>query len=737
MNIRYLRTQFLCIVLTALLAPAAAQAQTNSTAQWSTKVWSAASGGNWDSVNELLSEVPPGDDAVLIDFKEQLATFKQNRSSESKATSEAREEALQEMNKQFKSGNILQAMQSAVNAQTLSNSLDDILYNEDVQKVLTKAQDEVSAHAESKNILTTQTLLYYLRTFYEGTSRRDLYDAWNDQLEDVALHVSLLRQYAPKHLHALFVKRAEILGDEPPDDYNKQASDSWVERVNDIDKTIVVRSLTTAVNEHISSVSWDSLIEGGLQAIRKLGNIPVIDETFQKASESRLQKSWLSSVDEELESYKEYLQHISGKRCLTQILDRLFAANEQAMQLPEGMILREFGDGAMSKLDKYSAIIWPDEWRHFQQQTEGRFVGVGIVIRENPKGEILVVNPIEGSPAYYGGVQPDDVIVSVNGTSASGWSLNDAVDRITGPQGTFVNLTLRRPSCEEPVDVMLTRDTIKLHSVQGWWKKDLDEDGQPNWDWYVDRDNKIGYIKLTGFSDESYTDMLTAIRELEQEGTPTGLILDLRYNPGGLLPIARQISNLFVSSGTIVSGEAANGEELFRMRARPNRAFLSDWPVVILINQGSASASEIVAGCVQAHDAGIIVGQRSWGKGSVQTVHSISSESNVKLTTQYYRLPSPDGGTTKGRLVHKRRGSTDWGVIPDVEVVMSPDQISKSNELRQKADIILIDTETDERPDIQTLITEGLDPQLETALLLLRANAVSRTVLDDRRAKLD
>ena len=203
------------------------------------------------------------------------------------------------------------------------------------------------------------------------------------------------------------------------------------------------------------------------------------------------------------------------------------------------------------------------------------------------------------------------------------------------------------------------------------------------------------------------------------------------------MPIARQISNLFVSSGTIVSGEAASGEELFRMRARSNRAFLSGWPVVILINQGSASASEIVAGCVQAHDAGIIVGQRSWGKGSVQTVHSITSESNVKLTTQYYRLPSHDGGKTKGRLVHKRRGSTDWGVIPDVEVKMSPDQITKSNELRQKADIILIDTESDKRPDIQTLITEGIDPQLETALLLLRANALSRTVADYRRAKLD
>ena len=231
--------------------------------------------------------------------------------------------------------------------------------------------------------------------------------------------------------------------------------------------------------------------------------------------------------------------------------------------------------------------------------------------------------------------------------------------------------------------------------------------------------------------------MLSAIQELQKDGQPNGLILDLRYNPGGLLPTARRIANLFVSSGTIVSGETANGEELFRMRALPNRAYLSDWPVVILINQGSASASEIVSGCVQAHDAGIIVGQRSWGKGSVQTVHKISREANVKLTTQYYRLPSPDDGVTPGRLVHKRRGSTDWGVIPDVEVRMSIDQITKSNTLRQQADMILNNSEEDTRPDINDLITLGLDPQLETALLILRANALSKMTVDHRQASLN
>ena len=725
------------LVLTAILfVSTPLLAQTNSTSQWSTRVWSAASNGNWDAVNSLLKEVPRGEEETLVVFREQLSDFISHRDEQIEDTIASREEALQEMNAHVAEGNIVKAMQSAVKAQTLSDNFDDIMLQEDVQKVLLRAQEEIEIQLEEGNLLTAQTMLFYLRTFYEDTSRRDLHDVWSDKLEQVNLQVSLLRQYAPRHLHSLFVERAIVLGDDEPEEFNPQASDNWIERVDGIDKNMVVRAIDLATGEHMNDVSWTELISGGLEALRTLQTVPAISETFTNITNEEANAVWHAAVSEEISSSSEYLKHIPGKRVLIQILNRLLDVNQASVKLPEGVILREFGDGAMSKLDRYSGIIWPDEYRRFEQQTKGRFVGVGIVIKENNKGEITISNPIEGAPAYYGGVQPEDVLVSVNGKSANGWTLNDAVDRITGPKGTAVTLTLRREGIDKPFDLTLTRDTIRLHSVQGWWKEGLDEDGQPEWDWFVDGDNKIGYIKLTSFSEESYTDILAAINEMQKIAPPNGLILDLRYNPGGLLPSARKIANLFVSSGTIVSGETATGEELFRMRALPNRAYLSELPVVILINQGSASASEIVSGCVQAHDAGIIVGQRSWGKGSVQTVHQVSREANVKLTTQYYRLPSPDGGKTPGRLVHKRRGSTDWGVVPDVEVRMSPDQITKSTELRQKADMILIGSEED-RPDINQLITEGLDPQLETALLILRANALSRMTADYRHALLN
>jgi len=737
MNFSFTKKLRNTLLLTCTLLVTSIAAQTPTTAEWSSRIWAAASDGDWGSVNTLLEDVPQGDEETVANFKTQLETYQLHRIEEEAIELEARNDAIAEMNKYLTEGNTVKAMQSAVEAQTLSNNLDDIMFTDDVQKVLAKTQSEIESLQNDGNILTAQTLLYYLRTFYEGTSRRDLFERWSDRLENVTLQVSLLRQYAPEHLHSLFVERAKILGDDPPEEFNVQAKDNWIERIDGIDKNMLVRSLDIASSEHINKVSWSDLIRGGLDSVYTLGNVPVIAETFEQVQSKSARRKWLSAVQDELDSYTQYLEHIPGKRVLIQILNRLLIANDQTVQLPEGVLLREFGDGAMSKLDKYSAIIWPDESRRFEQQTEGRFVGVGVVIKENNKGEIMVVKPIEGAPAYYNGVQPDDIITAVNGKSASGWSLNDAVDRITGPKGTTVNITIKRSGINEPFDLTLTRDSVKLHSVQGWWKEKLDEEGQPEWDWYIDEENKIGYIKLTGFSEESYTDMLSAVQELQKDGQPNGLILDLRYNPGGLLPSARRIANLFVSSGTIVSGETANGEELFKMRALPNRAYLSDWPIVILINQGSASASEIVAGCVQAHDAGVIVGQRSWGKGSVQTVHKISQDANVKLTTQYYRLPSADGGKTPGRLVHKRRGSNDWGVIPDIEVRMSIDQITKSNELRQKADMILIDDEIDERPDINDLITRGLDPQLETALLILRANALSKMTVDHRQAKLN
>ncbi|MBT4583461.1 MAG: S41 family peptidase [Phycisphaerae bacterium] len=728
----------LLLLLTCLVSPltlSVAHAQ-DLTEEWSVRVWSAASDGKWDVVETLFETVPEGSSEMLKVFRSDLALFKQHRKEEQNSNTLARKEALTEMRGFAKEAKVMQAMQSAIKAQTLSKDINTVLYDEGTQQVLSEVKESIQSNTDNGNLLVAQTLAFYLRTFYEDTARRDLYELWKKRHEEIATDAMLLRYYAPVYHHELWSEQAILRGDDPPDPFQEKTKDLWKERVDDISTFMVIQSLRKAEAEHMDQISWKELLVGGLESVRRIGGLPELAETFPKLNEAELRASWQATIDEETQSIPQYLRHISGHKTLVQLLKRILAANDGSLELPQSVLLREFGDGAMSKLDRYSAIVWPNEKRQFDQATEGNFVGVGIVIRESPTGEILVVNPIDGAPAYYGGVVPEDIITHVNGSSTSGWSVSDAVDKITGKRGTAVTLTIKRETQEEPLNLMLTRDRIILRSVSGWNKKEISEDGEPIWDWYIDPQNHIGYIKLTGFSKTSYADILAAIRDMQEVAEPNGLILDLRHNPGGLLPTARQISNLFIKEGSIVSGENANGDMLFNMQAYANRAYLSDWPLVVLINQGSASASEIVSGSVQAHGAGIIVGQRSWGKGSVQTVHNIGSGdlALVKLTTQFYRLPPTEDGP--GRLVHKREGSTDWGVVPDIEVRMSPEQISTSNALRRDSQMLILGSDNADIPNINDLLTEGLDPQLETALLLLRANALAETYSEFRHARL-
>lgn len=236
-------------------------------------------------------------------------------------------------------------------------------------------------------------------------------------------------------------------------------------------------------------------------------------------------------------------------------------------------------------------------------------------------------------------------------------------------------------------------------------------------------------MRLTSFNEESFEDFRSAIARMRSERTLNGLVLDLRHNPGGLLKSAVDFTNIFVPGGEVVSGEDRNGRQVWKLEAQANRAELQGLPVVVLVNQGSASASEIVSGALQVHEAAVVLGERTFGKGSVQTVHDISDRNAgaaVKLTTQHYLLPALPG-ETRGRVVHKKPGAEDWGVNPDLVVKMTPEQIEKSVTLRQQADIIeewKDEADRTPRPDPRDLLIQNLDPQLETALLILQGRAL-------------
>jgi carboxyl-terminal processing protease len=317
--------------------------------------------------------------------------------------------------------------------------------------------------------------------------------------------------------------------------------------------------------------------------------------------------------------------------------------------------------GMVEKLDKHSTYIPQSDVKAFGKMTHGAYEGIGIVIGES-EHYISVVSPIEDSPAFKAGMKPGDLIIEVEGESTHSWSSDKAVSELTGKSGSDVKLKVLHHDDSEQ-DFVITRGQIQMEIVKGWRRNSV----TGRWDYMLDSENKIGFIRLTQFTDSAVTAFDKAIKGILAKGA-TALILDLRNNPGGLLSVAIQFVDRFIDSGVIVSMRGAH-TEAHKKYATAKATTMPNIRVVILMNQFSASASEIVAGALQDHNRAIVIGRRSYGKGSVQRTIEISSNgSMLKLTTDYYYLPN-------GRCVHRIEDSDEWGVEPDFEIKIKPLQL--------------------------------------------------------------
>jgi carboxyl-terminal processing protease len=376
-------------------------------------------------------------------------------------------------------------------------------------------------------------------------------------------------------------------------------------------------------------------------------------------------------------------------------------------------------------------MIWPSDLEEFNKTTQGEFSGVGIQIQSDKDGSLKVVSPLEDSPAYRAGIKAGDLITHIDGKNAKGITLNQAVKKITGIKGTMVTLTVKSPDATVK-DYPIRRDIIKVASIKGWMH--LPGGG---WEYLVDPENKIGYLRLTNFTKDTSKELDIAIDALNTKGAKA-VILDLRYNPGGLLTAATDVSDKFMKDGVIVTTRPDRelGNPPTVATARPD-ALESDLPLVILVNQYSASASEIVSGALKDQKRALVVGERTFGKGSVQMLFPLNNrEAYLKLTTSHYYLPS-------GRCIHREENSTEWGVDPDVTVEMTPEQMRAAIDARQDLDVLRdvfaapaegeqeklndkapaaqqkeqpkLDDEKKEKKDLLSS-----DPQLAAAVLLLR-----------------
>ena len=301
-------------------------------------------------------------------------------------------------------------------------------------------------------------------------------------------------------------------------------------------------------------------------------------------------------------------------------------------------------NGMLTGLDPHSSYMNAKSFRDMQVQTHGEFGGLGLeVTQEN--GIIKVVSPIDDTPAARAGIKAGDLITTIGKTTVQGLSLNDAVDKMRGPPNSTIHLVIKRESVDKPIDLTLTREVIHIQVV----KSHLEGD--------------IGYVRLTQFNEQTDSAMRAAIAKFRQQlgDKLHGIVLDLRNNPGGLLDQAVMVSDDFIDQGEIVSTRARHPEDSQRWNAKPGD-ITGGLPIVVLTNGGSASASEIVAGALQDHQRAVVLGQRTFGKGSVQTVIPLQGNGAMRLTTARYYTPS-------GRSIQ------GLGITPDVPVAASRTEV--------------------------------------------------------------
>jgi carboxyl-terminal processing protease len=337
--------------------------------------------------------------------------------------------------------------------------------------------------------------------------------------------------------------------------------------------------------------------------------------------------------------------------------------------------------GMLHNLDPHSSYINTSEWRQFRRQIEGRFGGIGIQVgMDSNANRLQVIAPMVGTPAYEAGVLAGDLIMEIDGQSTEGMNPDKAVEVLTGRPGTAVKLKLLHED-ETEETVSMNRAIIDVPSVLGDSRKPDDQ-----WDFMLDKERKIGYVRISSFIQNTTEELKKALSELKSEGMK-GLILDLRDNPGGLLGAAVEISDLFVDDGKIVSTKGRN--TVGKVYEAQKEGTYDDFPMVVLVNQNSASAAEIVSACLQDHDRAIVIGQRTYGKGSVQNIIDLEDGNSVlKLTVATYQRPS-------GKNIHRFKNakeSDEWGVSPDkgMEVKLTHNQYVNWFLARRKRDQVTV-----------------------------------------------
>ncbi len=508
------------------------------------------------------------------------------------------------------------------------------------------------------------------------------------------------------------------------------------ERYEGVKKEMFFRAINALDLNYVSTVDYRQMTTKAIKRCRLLAE--VMRASFSQIEQSAVGESLGENCLSRPDSHKiaawsaglaDILEEVNAspvgmrKKQFTDVCEKALELNAQTVQLPRHLLIVQFAEAALSALDRYTTMVWPRQVQDFAKIMTNEFTGIGIEISKQ-KGLLTVASLLPDTPAYYSGLDAGDVIEAVDGVSTKDMSLGCAVKNITGPAGTKVRLTIRRPGQEQSFDITIIRAKIIVPTIRGWQRTKTG-----GWLYMVDEEEKIGYVRLTSFSDKTAGDLTSVLSELEAAGL-RGLILDLRFNSGGLLDSAIKITDLFIKEGLIVSRQPGRGFARYAMAHK--RGTHPNYPLVVLINSYSASASEIVAGALadKTHNRAILVGERTHGKGSVQEIIHYPEGGHLKYTMAYYHLPS--GQRVKSKEAMEEQGRSDWGVGPNIEIKLRSDELKKRFDVQRDNDVLAkADHESSGTTELvkhSAAETLAADPQLAVGVLSVKTNLIEESV---------
>ncbi|MFM1890314.1 MAG: hypothetical protein RLZZ565_1071, partial [Planctomycetota bacterium] len=426
-------------------------------AVWRSAIWEAALDGDDAQVDTFLADIPQTADATFVaDLKAALAARATHAAATDEDRAEGRQAAAKKIEVALAENDLTDALTAAVELQTLSDDWNAVLDEPGIVELIRKAEiAEAQARGES-DWLFVQEILFRLRTLHEDTDRKVAHGEYERRLDEVNRRIGLLARYSPRALHELRGRQVARL--EPETEFpafNEAFAEDWKVPLEGITERMVRKAMLIGATQHISACGWKPLLDGGLEALEIFASTEQLSENFPGLANPAKVEAWLDRIRAQRTRLAEIDDAEVGRQDYHVIVPELMIANPETIDVPEAVVLREFAEGATYRLedvyeDQYTQMIWPEQLRRFEQQVQGDFVGVGILIRHDDKRELMVQNPLEGSPASRAGVEEEDHIISVDGVPTTGWSLTRAVDEITGPQGEEVVLTIRRKGEEQP-----------------------------------------------------------------------------------------------------------------------------------------------------------------------------------------------------------------------------------------------------------------------------------------------